>query len=203
MSNADIRHAVDQSLQPFQQVCQGFLRTDPSAHPLLPDPCLPIVLLALVSALVCTLLGYLTFLVLVHKEESAEAKAMQYEARSDTQTNGLHREDPANLTKPPAAVEERQRLHPVEYEAVETSEQRTPPQQTAAPPTPVPGTPNVNSQPPAKSGSDSEENRQPSKLATLKSVLSAVRPPRPAIVPIRSAEYLGNKVFVSYYHVRS
>ena len=180
MSNADIRLAVDDSFQAYQRACQGFVRTDPSDYPLLPDPCSPIVILTLLIGLACSLLGYLTFLVLAHKEDSAVAKAMQHEARSEAQTNGLHEEDPAGPTKLHAAVGEQKQLQPnnlqpVEYEAAEPSEQSTPPQQTAAPPTPVPGTPTVTSQAPAKGTSDSEDSRQPSKLAALKSVLSAVR----------------------------
>ena len=185
MSNVDIKHAVDQSFCAFQQACQGFVRADWAANPFLPDPCSPIVLLTLVFGLACSLLGYITFLILVHQDDRAKAKAMQYEVKGDAETNGLHREDPVSPTKPSAAVDETSQqqstaLQPVEYEeSAETSEQRTPPTQTATPPTPEPGTPSVVSQPPTKSASDSEDGPQPSKLASLKSVLSNVESSEP------------------------
>ncbi len=186
MSNADIKQAVDQSLLVLQQTCQGIVRIGLLAYPSLVDPCAPILLLALVVGLACFLLGYLTFLVLVHQEEVAKAKVMQYEARVEAETNGLHSQDPAALQKSTAAVEERKQLQatplqPVEYEGAETSEQRTPPQLTTAPPTPAPGTPLATSQAPGKAASDSEEG-QSSKLATLKSALNVGLEQRPTFL---------------------
>lgn len=144
----------------------------------------PVVPLILLVGLVCTFLGYTTFLVLLHQEKET---VMQDAATRDIKTNGLlkkalsgPRKAFAELGKaqPPAPQQPTPQPLVIEYEQP-VPENGLPTAQTVASSTPAPRTPSAFSQPPVKSPSDSEEgifsrlDHAPSGLANVRQVFPA------------------------------
>lgn len=172
MSHADIKDAVAYLWSRLTYTFLNLVKPAPhqllqSLHPVLFSPAVPLLLLVGLS---CSLLGYVTFLVLLQQEE----KAMQNAATADSKSNGTLTKSLSSLQGPPKATP-----HPtpqaivVEYED-EPLDPGPTPAATVASSTPRPRTPSAFSQAPPKMDSDADESR-PIRLETTASGLPNVR----------------------------
>ena len=177
--SSDVNSVLGKGCTALQQACQIALETDlKHLHQgSTPNQSSQSLLLILLVGILSSLLGYITFCILVWHEEKAMLDAKTKDpipqSRREQTNNGAEQAQQSSLTTdPPTSL-----TQAVEYEAEYLV---TPPSAL----TPRPTTPSAFTRPPIKMAAEIEDGRQASQPSLIYSVQTNVRPPPPPPPPL-------------------